>query len=257
MLEEAWRAYSTGDFDVAAARFRAIRQAEDLTPEQEFSALLGLATTQHYRPDSDLDEAAENYALLGAMEGDVARRQSALGLARIALARGNALEGQSALMTLISEHPDSMEANEAVIQLADSLLRPEVVEDRPGEFRLPGPGASERGLNALEERLQSHPDNRLAPAMHMMAANAYIQRRQFEPAVRHLVAAERKGIAVVKTRGTVIWRIARIAEQELGDLASAEKYYELYTRDFSRSALYYRAVESLARVRRLRQQEEA
>ncbi|KPK62721.1 MAG: hypothetical protein AMK73_05745 [Planctomycetes bacterium SM23_32] len=252
LLEQAWRAYSTGDFDIAVDRFEGLKQNGGLTAEQRYSALLGLATTYHYRPNADLDAAAENYALLGVLEQEPAKRQSALGLARVALAGGNLLEGQSKLTDLIAAYPGSMEADEAVLQLADSLLRPDVVEEHRGEFKLPTPGAEDRALSALEHRLGTNPHNRLAPAMHMMAADAYIQARRFDEAVGHLIAAEQEGISVVKTRGTVLWKIASIAESELGDLALAEKYYDLYATEFSRTELYYRATKRLERVRALR-----
>ncbi len=253
LLEEGWRAYSTGDFDVAINCFRAADNSSDATPEQAFSAVLGLATTHHFQANPDLARARDCYRRLGLLDTDAARRQSLLGLGQVDVAEGKTLEGQSRLVKLIGDYPDSVEADEAVIHLADSLFRPSFVEGKPGDFKLPGENLIRRGLNALEGRLKARPHNPLAAAMHMMLANAYVQMEDFDRAVAHLVAAEEEGIAVVKTRGTVLWRIARIAEKELGDRDLAEAYYERYVEEFGRTTLFYRALKSLERVRALKE----
>jgi len=262
-LEEGWRAYSTGDFDVAVSVFEGVAAAPEATAEDQYSALLGLATTHHLRTNPDFPRARESYERLGELETPDALRQSTLGLALVDLAEGTAglegrtNEGQARLMALLRDFPDDPIADEAVIHLAASLLEPMPDKAAPAGFSLPPSGREERGANVLEQRLQTDPDNRLAPSMHIMLANHYKSIGQMREAVDHLIIAEKKGIAGVKTRSVVLWQIARIAENELKDYDLAATYYERYAREFKRTTLFYRARESLERVRALKAQEGA
>jgi tetratricopeptide (TPR) repeat protein len=257
LLARGWKAYATGDFDFAVRQFEAARKGAGLTVEQEYSAVLGLATVYHYQPNPALDRAQEFYLILSGLDHPGAETQSLLGLARVDMARGERLEAQSRLNQLVERYPDSQPADEAVLQLADLLTRPTFDEARPGDFDLPAPPLVERTVLILTERLEKRPHNHLASAMHMMLANIFVQTGEFTQAVEHLIAADEEGIAVVKTRGTVLWRIARIAEKDLQDYELAARYYEMYVEEFQRTALYYRALMSLKRVRELAGETEA
>lgn len=252
LLEAGWRAYSTGDFDFAVKCFQTVESADGATGDQTYSALLGLATAYHLQPNPSLAKARDYYDRLAQLDIEAARTQGLLGLARVALAEGETGEGQSKLMALMRDHPDSIEASEAAIHLADSLFRPHGDDARPGEFTLAGEGVVQRGLRTLEDWLAAHPDDPLASAMHIMLANKYIEMSDFEKAVEHLVAADEVGIAGVKTRSVTLWRIARIAQKELKDYELAETYYARYVAEFERTVLFYRAAKSLERVQALR-----
>ena len=256
-LAEGWRAYSTGDFDYAVSVFEGVDNTARLEPEQAYSALLGLAITHHFRSTPDLSAAREHYVRLGELGTDRSRRESLLGLARVDMADGSKMEAQTKLAAILRDFPESMEADEAAIQLADFLIRPEIIDKEPGRFELPSPALVQRAVSTLQDRIREQPDSPLLPAMHMMLANIYVQERQFAEAVEHLVAAEQAGIAVIKTRGIVLWRIAQLAERELRDYELAERYYTLYVEEFSRSRLYYRASKGLERVRALKEEGDA
>ncbi len=255
LLEEGWRAYSTGDFDFAVQTFESAERKPGLTPEQHFSALLGVATTYHLRSNPDLEQARAWYERLGELPAGEAKRQSLFGLGLIDLAQGKGGSGQTKLVRLIQDFPESMEANEAVIHVADSLLRPSAKGGEPGQFELAGSAMVDRGLNMLEERLRGYPHNPLAAAMHLMLAVEYIELEQFAKAVEHLQAAELEGIAGVRMQSVNLWRIARIAQMELKDYGLAEQYYARYVEEFPRTTLYYRASRSLDRVRALKAEE--
>jgi len=257
LLEHGWRAYSTGDFDVAIHDFTDVADAPTAETAHRYSALLGLATTHHLRTNPDLTRARAAYTRLAELDTDDARRQSLLGLARIDIAEGHDGDGQTRLTALITDFPDSREADEAAIHLAASLLAPAPSPDAPAGFVPAREGRADRGAGVLEKRLQSHPHNPLATAMHMMLADHYMARGEMRVAVGHLVAGEEEGIAGVKTHSIVLWQIARIAENALKDYGLAEHYYERYTREFKRSALYYRALKSLERVRALKAEQGA
>ncbi|MHC5035240.1 MAG: tetratricopeptide repeat protein [Planctomycetota bacterium] len=251
-LEEGWRAFSTGDFEIALTQFHAVEGDETASLDEQYSALLGLASTHHLRTNPQLAQAKDYYGRLMRLEHEAASRQGLLGLGLVELAAGNEAEGQTHLTKLISNYPDSIEADEATIHLATTLLKPTIVEAKPGEFDLPRPAAVQRGLKTLARRLETHPHNPLAAAMHVMMANKYIELKQFEEAVEHFIAADEAGIAVTKQRSITLWRIARIAETALKDYGLAEDYYSRYVNEFRRTDLYYRATKSLERVRELK-----
>jgi len=250
LLAEGWQAYSTGDFDFAAECFRGV-EATQATADQTYSAILGLATVYHLQSNPDFGKAREYYALLASLDTQNARKQSALGLARVDLAEGKDADGQSKLTAVMRDYPDSMEADEAAIHLAESLFAPRADESKPGGFGVAGEASMQRGLKLLEDRLSARPGNPLASAMHMMLANKYIELKTFDKAVENLLAAEKDGIAVERLRSVVVWRIARISELQLKDYGLAERYYQRYVHDFGRTELYYRALKSLERVRAL------
>ncbi len=251
-LEDGWKAFSTGDFDFAVNCFKIVESADAPALEQTYSALLGLATCHHLRPNPDLARARSYYVRLAELDTDAARAQSLLGLGRLEMAAGKPGQGQSELMSLMQDYPDRLEASEAAVHLADSLFRPHGDDAKPGEFTLAREAAVLRGLETLEAWLGTHPDDLLASAMHIMLANKYIEMSDFEKAVEHLVAADEAGIAGVKTRSVTLWRIARIAQKELKDYELAETYYARYVAEFERTVLFYRAAKSLERVQALR-----
>jgi tetratricopeptide (TPR) repeat protein len=256
-LEEGWRAFSTGDFEIALARLHAVEGDEAASLDEQYSALLGLASTHHLRTNPELAEAKEYYGRLMRLEHEAASRQGLLGLGLVELAAGKDAEGQTHLTKLIGDCPDSLEADEATIHLANTLLKPTIVEAKPGEFDLPTPAAVQRGLNTLARRLETYPHNPLAAAMHVMMANKSIELKRFDQAVEHLIAADEEGIAVTKQRSITLWRIARIAEMELKDYDLAEDYYSRYVSEFRRTDLHYRATKSLKRVRELKAEQGA
>jgi len=257
LLTESWRAYSTGDFDFAEDTFRRAAGNPDATAEQRYGALLGLATTYHWSTSPDLSKARESYLELAELGGDQPRRQSVLGLAQIDLAEGKKAEAQLGLMQLIKDFPDSLEANEAALHLADSYCDPTWDEAQASGFALPSDEQMQRGIQVLQDRLESHPDNPLAGSMHVMIADQYIQLKEFPKAVDHLLMADKEGVEGVLTRVILLWRVARIAEKELKDYELAEQYYERYVDEFPRYVLIYRVMKSLERVRALRTAEES
>jgi len=248
-LEQAWRAYSTGDFDFAKGLFQEVADAKGISQQQRFSALLGLATSCHLRPKPELDAARRYYSRLCELGMDVATREGLLGLGLVEIAAGQTAEGQGYLSRLIGQYPDSVEADEATIHLADSLLRARRDAGQASRFVLPSEPSARRATGLLEDRLQARPDCILASAMHAMLGNRYIQEGRFADAVDHLRAALDAGIESSKSEATIVWQIARIADLELHDRQLAEEYYQRYVNGFPRSALYYRARVSLERVR--------
>ncbi len=258
-LQEGWRRYSTGSFEFAVDQFKYTLRQPGLTEQDRYSALLGLATTYHYDTNSDLGAARAHYEKLLELPLEAARRQALLGLGLVDLEDGKVESGRMKLMELAQQYPQSLEADEATLHLADSLLHPrgpEEEEDPVGGFVLPAEAAVRRGMEILEERLSEHPDNSLAALMHLRLAHRYIEREAWRDATEHLKQALAKGITSSRTRSSAMWSIARIAEKELQDYALAAEYYEAFTNETKRHVLYYRAMQSLERMKERLQQAE-
>jgi tetratricopeptide (TPR) repeat protein len=251
LLAEGWRSYSTGDFEYSAGLFHSVLEAPGVAEQQRFSALLGLATNYHMNSSPNLDRAGDYYTQLGQLNVEGAERLSLLALGKIDLAKGLRLEGRAKLTTLRRDYPESVEADEATLMLAQMFLSPRLDKAAAGGFMLPAEDDARRGLDALEGWLLERPDNSLAAVMHMMLGNEYVERQEYGKALAHLESALDIGIASARTRGSITWQIARIAERELKDYPRAEKYYALFVAGSRRHVLYYRAQESLERVKGL------
>jgi len=251
LLNEGWRAYAMGDFAPAKARFERVAQDSKATDDQMYSAVLGLAVTAHYSPKPDLEGALKNYKRLSELNAPAAAPQGMLGVGMVYLTQGKTQEGQMVLTDLVKQFPDSYEANEAAVQVADSLFRPTPDKNAVGGYRLANAASIQRGMALLERRLKAYPDNALAVVMHMMLASQLIETESYAGAVAYLRAALDFGIESSRTRSSVTWQIARIAEQKLQDYALAEKYYSNYVDGSKRSQLYYRALLSRDRMQKL------
>ncbi len=252
LLEEGWRAYSAGDFDFAESSFRSAVRSEAATERQLFSAHLGLATTCHLGTSPDLQTARQHYEWLQQSDAPAARRLGLLGLAQIELQQQQNDAARKRLDTIREEFSDTAEADEATLHLAQSYFEPPANESMPGGYELADAESVETGLQLLIDWLGRRPENRLAAVMHQTVADKLIERQDYRVAVEHLRAALARGIVSARTRSSILWQIARIAEYELGDLALAEDYYERFVAVSRRHVLYYRATQSLQRVRRLR-----
>jgi hypothetical protein len=251
LLNDGWRAYAIGNFDPAAASFQRVVQDGKATDEQRYSALLGLAVSVQYQPTPDLDAALQYYEQLAQLKVTPAVPQSMLGIGMVYVAQGRVEEGRAELSRLTQQFPDSEEAGEATMQLANSLFRPAPDDKAVGGYRLADPAFVQRGMALLERRLAAYPSSPLAAAMHMMLASELIEQQSFKEAVTHLEAALKAGVESSTTRGSITWQIARIADEKLHDYALAEKYYGDYAEKYKRTQLYYLAQLSRDRMEKL------
>ncbi len=250
-LTTGWRAYSTGDWDFAVQAFRGVEKTPGASPAEQFSAALGLATTYHQQPSSDLGAARDYYNRLPELDPSRGAKLSLLGLARIDLKEGSRDRAIEKLEQLRSEFPDTVEADEATIHLAGILFDSGKDKSAPGGFALPPREDVQRGIGALRERLDKRPDSPLASIMHRMLAGKHVEQKQWARAVEHLRAALRAGITSSRTESAILWQIARIAEMELEDYPLAADYYQRFINASRRHVLYYRAHLSLERVKEL------
>lgn len=255
-LQEGWHRYTTGSFGFAEKQFKSILKQPDLTDEAKYSTLLGLATTYHYSTNPDFGAARAQYEALQDLPLEAARRQALLGLALVDLQEGNPEAARVKFIQLTQQYPDSLEADEGALHRADSLLHPREAEEETGDYTLPPESDVEKAMQVLLTRLSERPDNPLAAVMHLRLSDRYIERKAWREAIDHMKQALAKGITSSRTRSATMWSIARIAEKELKDYALAAEYYETFTQETKRHVLYYRATQSLERVRGLMQQPE-
>jgi tetratricopeptide (TPR) repeat protein len=256
LLNAGWRAYSMGDWDVAQRSFRTVERLGAATEAERSSALLGLATTAHYRqPTPDL-KAAEDYYQQVLDEGTPeAERLAMLGLAHARRLQGNRQGSLAVLQQIRQLGPDTTEADESVLHTVEILFEPVPVEGEAGHFDLPTEDDQRAGQALLEQWLQRRPDNVLASTMHRLLASRHLEAGDYAAAVRELQAALAKGVTSARTISGILWQIARLAERELKDYALAEQYYEKFVEVSRRNVLYYRARLSLDRVRQLSEQQ--
>ena len=250
-LTTGWRAYSTGDWDFAVQAFRGVEKTPEASPAEQFSAVLGLATTYHQQPNPDLAAARDYYSRLPGLDPSRGTKLSLLGLARIDLKEGDRDLAIEKLEQLRSEFPDTVEADEATVHLAGILFDTRKDKSAPGGFALPPEEDVQRGIEALRERLDKRTDSPLASIMHRMLAGKHVERKQWAQAVEHLRAALTAGITSSRTESAILWQIARIAEMELKDYALAADFYQRFINASRRHVLYHRAHLSLERVKEL------
>jgi tetratricopeptide (TPR) repeat protein len=251
LLGEGWRAYGMGNFGGAHSFFDAVAQDERASDQQLYSSVLGLAVTALYQTTPDLNAARQYYERLATVHVDGAVAQSMLGIGNVYIAQEKSGEAQVELANLVRQFPDSEEADEATLLLADCLFRPTPDDKAVGGYRLASPALVQRGINALEDRLRTHPNTSLAPVLHMVAASRLVDMGSYREAIVHLQAALELGVESSTIAGTLTWQIARIADKELHDYALAEKYYADFVAHNKRNQLYYLAMLSEKRMQQL------
>jgi tetratricopeptide (TPR) repeat protein len=251
MLGEGWRAYSLGAFDAAHATFAGVSEDKRANDKQLYSAVLGLAVTAQYQTTPDLDAALKYYNQLATINVEGVGPQSMLGIGTIYISQGKVAEGQVELTRLVQQYPDAEEADEATVQLANSLFRPTPDTNADGGYALASTGFVQRGIDLLEARLKARPNNSLAAVMHMIAGSKLVDQGVYDQSVTHLRAALDLGVASSTIAASVTWQVACIADEKLHDYELAEKYYADFADKNKNNQLYYVATLRKERVEKL------
>lgn len=250
-LADGWRAYSLGDFDGAHATFAGISENKTATDKQLYSALLGLAVTAQYQTTPDLDAALQYYNQLATINVEGVGPQSMLGIGSVYIDQGKVAEGQDELTRLVQKYPDAEEADEATVQLANSLFRPTPDSKAASGYALASPALVRRGIGLLEARLKARPNNPLAAVMHMILGGKLVDEGSYAEAVTHLRAALDLGVASSTFAASMTWQVARIADEKLHDYELAEKYYADFVDKNKNNQLYYLALLRKEQIEKL------
>ena len=215
-----WEYFRLGEFDLAA---RAFSQATAV-PATKAAGLFGLAQTWHLRrPNPDLKLAADFYHQVIALapQSDYAA-WSGLALAWLqAVPPGSETPPIAAVapsfQSTSQQFPDHPAGQEAFLSLQVLKLQ----TNTPEQWR--------DVLRALDAFLEDHPATPYASAVQNLRAHCF--RMLHEPA--HELAAERLAwqledndpLSPKQNPVATYWRIATIAEFDLGDFATARDYY--------------------------------
>lgn len=247
-VTKGWDLYRLGEFDAAA---RVFQNTADAAPRQDpwrLHALYGLASTWNLRrPGQNLPRAERIYREIvsAAPESDLAA-WSLLALARM---RHLVPVGETpdygavrqAYAEVIRAFPDHLAGQEAFIYLQASLLAgendPQAVQSVERELRgfvdaHPASGFLSSAWSLLSvcyERL-GRPDE-------------WLHAEEKAMTTREIDAGNPK-----QDRSWSFWRIATIAEFEVGDFDLARTYYRLLIETYPRDIRVYPALQALERM---------
>jgi len=261
LVARGWQNFTLGDFPECEKNFTtALVQAQPAaTAKQRHSALLGLASCYQLRPNPDLALAMATFKKLGEEELPDAKRDASLGLGQTTLAltadESITLEARIALLAearvhftdVLTNHPDSLAADQAVIHIASSYNMPFVMETA-GEFAAPDDATAHRAIAALDARLKQNKRPEMRPVLFMLMGHIHLQLGESREAVSALREAVGE-IKVPRTREQLVWQIARLCDRDLKDKKLALEYYELFAREAERSVLRYRAIQKAEKLR--------
>ncbi|MEM9883103.1 MAG: hypothetical protein AAF800_09330 [Planctomycetota bacterium] len=250
-LDEATRELTFFNFAKARDLFRDVRS--DLGPAGGPAwrrATLGLAMSLHYlKPSSAglIDEATGLYqSLIDADPGDLIAARALMKLGRIAEVRdyggdGSDLETAAGFYRRVFEGwPEEDLADEAAVRYADTYFQ---------DYR--DPEAVGRGVAFLEPWVERRSDRPLASVMYELLGNVKAEyQRDYAGAVAAWRAADERGLAEPSVAGQLYWRLASLADRELGDIDLAERYYRKVITEAPRSGRAYAAQLALRAIQR-------
>jgi tetratricopeptide (TPR) repeat protein len=249
-LDTAWRWYAQGDFELALGVFAAVQtQAAPDSPEWLHACYGQAVTCDLRRPDQDAARAEALYreVIAKAPQSDLAA------WSWLALARMKALlpPGQEppraellqAYQDVVDRFPHHAAGEEAFLCQQAARLQP------PSETELAAVDQAVRGF--LAERPQS--PYRFV-AWRLVALCAELRSRPDEQLAA--VLAEWEAAEHAPGEGTgdlswVYWRIATIAEFEVGDFATAREYYQRLLTEYPTEQRCFLARQELKRMAEL------
>jgi tetratricopeptide (TPR) repeat protein len=248
-VANAWRAFRLGEFDTAQRQFEtAIATAPEADPLHP-AALYGLATTCALRTpvgaqDRDRSRAAYRRVPDLAPESDLAA-WSLLGLARM---RHLVPVGEepdtpavrAAYREVIDRFPNHPAADEAFVYLQSTL----VATLDPADAR--------RAAEALEAFTAAHPDSGFVSAAYGLLASCRETLKEPEARlnaeVRSLETQESDPSNPKQDNSWPYWKIAVIAEFEVGDFATARRFYRRLVEEYPHDTRRYGAEQALRRM---------
>ena len=215
-----WEYFRLGEFDLAA---RAFAQAAAV-PTTEAAGLFGLAQTWHLRrPNPDPDRAAAYYRQIVAL----APRSDYAAWSWLALAWLQAVPPDAAAPAITTVDPSFQQAAQHFPDHPagqEAFLSLQVLQ-----LQTNTPASRRVVLAALDGFLQAHPATPYASAVQTLRAHCFRMLR--EPAneltaVRLAWQLENDDpLSPKQSPVTTYWRIATIAEFDLGDFATAREFY--------------------------------
>jgi tetratricopeptide (TPR) repeat protein len=242
-IAEGWRHYRLGEFDQAVRLFQRAQQE----PATRLPGLFGEAQTWHWRwPKFDRNRAGQLYrqVLADAPDSDLAA-WSLLALAQIKIVAtgskpANAAAVEPDLQQVWIRYPDHPAATEAFLEWRALRLQ----ENTPAAWRTV--------VTALNQFLEQHPATPYASTFHFMRAHCYRllnePRNEFAAVLRARETQETDPTNPSYNPVTIYWRLATLAEFDLGDFATARQYYRRLIAEYPQDQSIFMARQELQRM---------
>lgn len=252
-LASGWEFYRSGEFRQAAKYFESVRQSAGTNDPVHLMALYGLASVWNLRrPGEDTVKAEKLYqqVLDIAPEGDLA------GWSLLAMARMKHLVpvGQDpdypavrqAYQRVIDRFPGHAAGEEAFLYQQATLVASLKEED------------TRTALGNLEKFLQGHPASQFRSAIWSLVANCHQTlhqpSEQLDAAIKAFECRPIDATNPTTENTWAYWKIATLAEFEVGDFATARKFYKRFITEYPNDARTYGAKTALARMDALEKQ---
>lgn len=246
-LAAGWERYRQGEFGLAVAEFTEVLSSESTNSPLRVQALYGLATTWNLRrPGEKPEQAVQLYheVITAAPTSDLAA-WSWLSLARMKASRSpdklpDLSEQLQAYQDVVDRFPLHPAGEEAF--LYQQIMR--VTESRAPPTRAV--------LEALENFLETHPQTHYRSAVYRLMAYCY-EVLGLKDQLLEAVLQEQKAIEVDPINPDIdwsltYWRIATIAEFEVGDFALAREYYRKFIKEYPSEFRVFPAKQELKRM---------
>jgi len=247
-IATAWDDFRMGEFNRAVTGFEiAAAWAKD-QPDLRLKALYGLACALSLKtPDPDRERAVKVYSdvLAGAPEGELAP------WCMLALARMKHVvevgqdpdyaEVRNAYQAIIDKYPFHQAGEEAFIyQQSTYVVSLEKNDAATAEA-------------ALKGFLAAHEASRFKSPAWGLLAECYQTmgnpEEQLKCSVKALETKEMDPTNPVADNAEAFWKLATLAEFQVGDAATARKYYGLLVKDYPTDARRYAAEQGLLRLK--------
>jgi len=220
LVAEGWDQYRLGEFDLAVKAFQQAAKSETA----RVPALFGEAQTwQLRRPDFDLKKAAALYGQIL----EIAPKSDYAAWSLLALARIKAIVPvdqpvdiaavQPAFQAVMDRFPDHLAGHEAFFSLQALKLQTNSA------------ATWHEVLTALDQFLQRHPQTPYASGAHLLRAHCFHMLGEPAKELQAVRQAWQTGEAnpdnPEQNQVGTEWRIATLAEFDVGDFATAREYY--------------------------------
>lgn len=247
LVKEGWSNYRLGEFDRAIAQFDSATQVAAADSPAYLQALYGLGTTWNLRrPGNDPDKARQYFE-------EILKRDPQGELVPwtlLALARMQHLvpvgedpnydEVRKAYQEIMDRYPGHLAAKESLIYLNATLLA--TLQEK--EIR--------QAVAALEKFVAENPTGEFVNPAYSLLAVAYMTLKEpdkrLQAEIKALETTEVDPANPFTEFGWAYWNIAAIAEFEVGDLATARKYYTRLITEYPRDQKVFGAKQALRRM---------
>ena len=259
-LEEAWLHFRRDDPASALKVFEEVASASDAPATDRMQALFGMGLSYEFMPPEPKAQEAKRafQAIIEEFPDSTLVPWALLEMGKLSFRKtanldywNNAIDNEEArtyFRRILTDYPDSVAIHEAAVRLANTYF---FEVDRP---------ESDRALEILQDHLELHPDNPLAPGMHLLLTIWYSNIAQdYEAAAPHAIRLGELQQSNPYRWSEVYWRVATIFHLGLGDLEEAAHWYGKLievTPDARQAFQAERELESIERELRLRRDRE-